>query len=105
MFWGQASPQAPRCAPVPGSPAPARAPVSIPLIYCCGANAYRVLLAEESSGDLQRACRGKEGITRKLEHAGGTQSTRSPESLPHTRPGDTLSLWEGDCGELRAGVD
>lgn len=85
MFWGRASPQAPRCAPVPGSPALARARVSIPLIYCCRANAYRVLLAEKSSGEVQRARRGKEGIAQKLERAGDTQSSHSP-ARGHAQP-------------------
>lgn len=84
---------------------PARAHVNIPLIYCCGANAYRVLLAEKSPGELQQAHRGKEGIARQLQRAGGTQSTRSPGSLPHTQPGDMLSPREGDCGDLGAEVD
>lgn len=60
-------PQAPCCTLVPESTGLAHACVSIPLIYCCRANAYRVLLAEKSSGEPQEVCRNNKGIGCQLQ--------------------------------------
>lgn len=59
----------------------------------------------EKPWETAKARRGKEGITWQLQHARGTQSSHSPGTLPHARPGVMLSLWGGDCRELGAGVD
>lgn len=52
-----------------------------------------------------RGVQEQRGITCELHRPRGMQSTRSPGSLSHAWPGNTLSLWGGDCRELGAGVD
>jgi len=101
-FWDRASAQAPRCTPVPGSPVPVCAHVSIPLSYCCRANACRVLLAEKSPGELQRAHRGKEGIARQPEPG----AHRAPTALglsPTPGQGTCSAHGEGTAESLGLG--